>query len=134
MRDRLRDLGTAAPPIELVVVTFTDAVERLAAHRRHLGLDGPLVGDPDRRLYRAVGAGQGRRRDVWSRGTLAAYARLIRRGRRLQRSDGDTRQLGADIVIDPTGVVRRVWLPSGPDRRPAADEIVAAAIAATRRR
>lgn len=125
MRDRLRALDDTTP-VDLVVVTFTDQPERLAAYRDHLGIDGPIVADPERRLYRAVGAGRGRLRDVWSPGTLATYARLIRRGRRLQRPTEDTRQLGADIVVDTTGTVRRLWLPSGPDQRPSADEIVAA--------
>lgn len=129
MRDRLRTLDAAAGPVDLVVVTFSDRLDRLAAYRDHLGLDGPVVADPDRRLYRAVGAGRGRLRDVWSPGTLTAYAKLLGRGWWLRRPREDTRQLGADIVVDPSGVVRRVWLPSGPDRRPTADEIVAAIVA-----
>jgi hypothetical protein len=112
-------------PIDLVVVTFSDEGERIAAYRRHLALDTPVVADPERRLYQAIGAGRGGLRQVWSPGTIAAYARLIRRGRRLRRPAEDTRQLGADVVVDRTGTVRRVWLPSGPDRRPSPDEIAA---------
>jgi hypothetical protein len=72
----------------MVVVAFTNHLEQLAAYRDHLGLDRPPVADPDRRLYQAVGAGRGRLRDVWSPGTLANYAGLVRRGRRRRTSNG----------------------------------------------
>ena len=123
MRDHQAQLGDAL----LVVITFADAPERLAAYRRHLGLDVtdvPLLADTERALYRMLGAGRGSLRDVWSPGTLAAYARLIRQGRRLRRPEEDTRQLGADAVVDRSGRLHRVWLPSGPDQRPPVAEIV----------
>ena len=122
MRDRQADLGDAL----LVVVTFADDPARLAAYREHLGLDVPVVADVDRSLYRMLGAGRGSLRRVWSVGTLALYGRLLARGRRLRTPSEDTRQLGADVVVDRDGVVRTIWLPDGPDRRPSADEIVAA--------
>jgi peroxiredoxin len=124
VRDRLHDLDTDDATVDLVVVTFTDQVERLAAHRRHLGLTTPVVADPDRLLYRSIGADRGRLRDVWSPGTISSYATLIRRGRRLRRPTEDTRQLGADLVVDRSGTIRAVWLPSGPDHRPTPDQIV----------
>ena len=52
------------------------------------------------------------------------YARLVWRGRRLRRPEEDTRQLGADAVVDRSGRLRRVWLPCGPNQRPPASEIV----------
>ena len=123
MRDHQAQLGDAL----VVVITFADAPARLAAYRRHLGLDVggvPLLADTERALYRLLGARRGSLRDVWSPGTLAMYVRLIRRGRRLRRPEEDTRQLGADAVVDRSGRLHRVWLPSGPDRRPPVSEIV----------
>lgn len=114
------------PGVLPVVVTFTDDVERLAAYREHLGIDFPILSDPDRTLYRTVGAGKGSLRRVWSPGTIALYARLLRRGRRLRPPKDDTRQLGADLLVDADGRLRRVWLPAGPDLRPSVDELVAA--------
>ncbi|MGD9701209.1 MAG: AhpC/TSA family protein [Acidimicrobiia bacterium] len=123
MRDHQAELGDAL----LVVVTFADAPARLAAYRRHLGLeaaDVPLLADTERSVYRLLGAGRGSLRQVWSPGTLAMYVRLVRRGRRLRRPEEDTRQLGADAVVDRSGRLHRVWLPSGPDQRPPVSEIV----------
>lgn len=126
MRDHLdRNRDELGDPL-LVVVTFHDDPDRLAAYRRHLDLDVPVVADVDRTLYRMLGARRGSFRRVWSAGTIAMYARLIWRGRRLRVPVEDTRQLGADVVAGPDGRIRRVWLPTGPDRRPSLDELDAA--------
>lgn len=123
MRDRRGEFGQAL----IAVITFSDAPERLAAYRDHLGLDRTdiaLLADPERTVYRLLGAGRGSLRRVWSPGTLAMYARLLRRGRRLERTTEDTRQLGADAVVDRAGRLHRIWLPPGPDRRPTVDELL----------
>lgn len=114
------------PRVLPVVVTFTDDVGRLDAYREHLGIEFPILADPDRSLYRAVGAGRGSLRRVWSLGTIAMYAKLLRRGRRLRAPSEDTRQLGADLLVDADGRLRRIWLPEGPDLRPGIEELVAA--------
>lgn len=123
----VRDHHDRFADAHVAVVTFAGGVMPAAAYRRHLGLDEidvPVLVDPDRAMYRALGASRGSLRRVWSPGTLAMYARLLRAGRRLQRSDEDTRQLGADVVIDRRGRVHRLWLPDGPDRRPPVSELV----------
>ena len=118
MRDHLDRLGEVQP----VVVSFNDDVGRLAAYRDFLEVDFPFVSDPERQLYQALGAERGRLRDVWSLGTLRMYARLLVRGMRLRVPIEDTRQLGADAVVDRAGRVVHVWLPDGPDHRPTIDE------------
>jgi peroxiredoxin len=120
VRDHLDQLGDALP----VVITFADDPARLAAYRTYLDIEFPVLADVDRTLYRLLGAGRGSLRRVWSPGTIAMYARLIRRGRRLRPPTEDTRQLGADAVIDRDGRLHRLWLPPTPDARPAVDEIV----------
>ncbi len=119
MRDRLADFGDAA----VVVVTFT-AQERLAAYREHLKLPFDVVTDPDRRLYRLLGAERGSSRRVWSPGTLRMYAQLLRRGRRLRRPTEDIRQLGADAVVDASGTLVYLSLPVSPDARPPVQELI----------
>jgi hypothetical protein len=119
--DHLDQLGDALP----VVITFADDPARLAAYRSHLGVTFPVLADTDRVLYHLLGAGRGSIRDVWSPGTIRMYLRLIRRGRRLRLPTDDTRQLGADAVLDRAGRVHRVWLPPSPDSRPALAEVVA---------
>jgi hypothetical protein len=120
VRDHLGDLGDAL----VVVVTFTDDVTRLDAYREHLGVPFPLLADADRRLYGLLGVGRGSVRQVWSPGTLRMYAGLVRRGRRLRRPTEDTRQLGADAVIDRDGRLHRLWRPSSPDDRPSIHALV----------
>ena len=130
VRDHLDEFGDALP----VVITFTDDPMRLAAYRAHLDVHFPVVADVDRALYRVFGAGRGSLRRVWSPGTLVMYARLLRRGRQLHRPMEDTRQLGADAVIDRDegagarpggdGRLHRLWLPPGPDARPHIEEII----------
>lgn len=122
VRDHRSQLGDALP----VIITFADDPERLAAYRAHLGLDVPVLADVDRVLYRMFGAARGSLRRVWSPGTLAMYAQLLRRGRRLSAPTEDTRQLGADAVLDQDGRLRRLWLPDSPNARIHIDEIIAA--------
>lgn len=121
--EHLDRLGDVLP----VVITFTADPARQAAYGPHLGIDFPVLADHDRELYRLLGAGRGSIARVWSPGTIAMYARLLRRGRRLRVPTDDTRQLGADALIDADGRLRKLWLPDGPDARPAVDEIVTAA-------
>lgn len=126
MRDHIEQHRDGLGDPLLVVVTFNDDLDRLAAYRTHLGLDVPVVADVDRSLYRMLGAGRGSFREVWSVGTIAMYARLIWRGRRLRAPTDDTHQLGADVIVDRHGRIRRVWLPASPDRRPSIDVLDAA--------
>jgi hypothetical protein len=120
VRDHLDQLGDALP----VVITFTDDPQRLSAYRAHLEIEFPVLGDVDRVLYDLLGAGRGSIRKVWSPGTLAMYARLLRQGRRLHALTEDTRQLGADAVVGSDGRLSRVWLPPSPDARPAIETVI----------
>ncbi len=131
MSEHLDRFGDAA----IAVVTFTPAdqvPERLAEHRRHLGVPFPVLADPSLDAYRRFGFGRGRRRQVWNPGTLVLYARLLRRGRRLARSDQDLRRLGGDVVLDATGREVAVFRPPSPDARPSVDELIEAVSRARR--
>ena len=85
-----------------------------------------LLSDPDRRLYRLLGAQEARFRDLWSLGTLRLHVRLVGAGRRLRRPTEDIAQLGADAVIGRDGRLRYLARPTSPDVRPAIDELIAA--------
>jgi peroxiredoxin len=122
VRDHRHQLDATLP----VVITFADDPARLAAYKSYLKIDFPVLADVDRVLYRTFGAGRGSLRRVWSPGTMVMYARLLRRGRRLSSPTEDTRQLGADAVIDRDGRLHRLWLPDSPDARPHIDEIIGA--------
>lgn len=122
VRDHLDQFGNAT----IAVVTFTDPA-RLAGYRKQLDLPFPVLTDPDRALYRMVGAERGSNRQVWSIGTLRTYGRLLRQGRRLQRPTEDIHQLGADLVADSDGRITYLALPPTPDERPAIQELIDAA-------
>ncbi len=121
MSERLDEFGAA----DVAVVTFTDPTH-LGAYVEHLGVSFPVVSDVDRELYSAFGIERGTRRQVWSLGTLRMYWRLLRSGRRLQRSHEDVRQLGADVIVASDGTIAKVFTPATPDTRPTVDELLAA--------
>ncbi len=121
VRDHLDQFGDA----QIAVVTFAPP-ERLAAYRDHLKLPFDVVADPQRALYRLLGAERGSNRQVWSLGTIQMYVRLIRAGRRVRRPDDDIHQLGADAVIGRDGTLRYLSLPATPADRPPISELLAA--------
>ncbi len=129
VRDHFAGARTEAPtgPGEIlpVVITFADDPSRLAAYRDHLELHIPVLTDVDRVLYDLLGAGRTSLAKVWNPGTLAMYGRLLIRGRRLRLPRDDTRQLGADALVDADGLLRHVWLPATPDARPSIAELTA---------
>ena len=119
--------GEREASISPVVITFADDPARLAAYRRHLGVDIPVLADADRALYELLGATRATYARIWNPRTLAMYGRLLTGGRRLQWPRDDTRQLGADALVDAAGRLRRIWLPASPDARPTVAELAAAA-------
>lgn len=63
---------------------------------------------------------------MYSPGTLAIYARAMRRGYRGETPVEDTRQMGGDALVSDGVAVAR-WSPSRPDDRVDADELARAA-------
>lgn len=127
MRDHLDHLGDTA----IAVITFSPSTE-LPAHRQHLALPFPLLADPSRVIYHRFQLDRGALHRIWGPGTLRLYAQLLRRGRRLRRPTGDTRQLGGDFVIAPNGRLAAAFRPNAPDQRPPIDSLLAAVSDATR--
>lgn len=125
MRDHFAGSATGTMAVLPVVITFAADPSRLAAYGAHLELDIPVLTDVDRVLYDMLGAGRTSLAKVWNPGTLAMYGRLVVRGRRLRLPRDDTRQLGADALLDADGRLRRVWLPASPDARPSIAELAA---------
>ncbi len=121
MRDHLDELGDTA----VAAITFAE-VSRLPAHREHLGLPFPLLADSERTVYRRFGLDRAPLWRIYNPGTLRLYGHLLARGRRLRRPEGDTRQLGGDFVIDPTGRLATAFRPRSPDDRPPIDDLSAA--------
>jgi AhpC/TSA antioxidant enzyme len=118
-------------PGRVACVTFTGPAA-LGRFERGLGLEGlGYFCDPDRSAYQALGFGRASVARVWLHPRVwARYLRLLRAGWRAARLDQDTLQLGGDVVLGPDGRVAWIYRSSGPEDRPGADAVIAAARAA----
>jgi len=110
-------------PGRVACITFA-ASPSLKAFDRDMQLRYPVYGDPGRNVYEAFGFGRGSVARVWMHPRVwVSYARLLIQGRRPSWSGQDTLQLGGNAVLDAAGRVRWVYRSSGPDDRPAPEEI-----------
>jgi hypothetical protein len=116
--NELDELGMA-----VVVVTFQSGYfER--AYVQETGLQWPLLVDESRELYRAYGMERGRFWDIFGPKSLALYVKLVLHGRRPRAAVGDPRQLGGDVLVDPSGIVQLHHVGAGPADRPSVDAIL----------
>ncbi len=109
--------------MNVIVVTF-ELGPLVQAYVRETGLRWPLLVDESRALYSAYGMDRGQWWDIWGPASWWAYAKLLIQGRRLHRSDGDVNQLGGDVLIDPTGIVRLHHVGSGLADRPSVSSLL----------
>jgi hypothetical protein len=110
--------------VRVVVIAFAPA-DSLARYQRRQGLDGLLVlSDPERRAYQALEFGRGSIARVWLHPRLwLRYAQLLLQGRRPERAQDDTLQLGGDVLVDADGRIRWIYASKGPEDRPAISQI-----------
>jgi peroxiredoxin len=83
-----------------------------------------LLLDPERKVYEAYGLERSAFRS-WNLRTLWRYVQLLASGRRWRGIQGDSTQLGADLIVDPNGVVRLAYYSHDPTDRPAVDGLLA---------
>ena len=121
MRERSSDLLSSN--IKVVVISF-EAGFLARQYLAETGLEWPLLVDEKRELYRAYGMLDAGFWDIWGPATWLVYFREILRGRLPQKSSGDIRQRGGDVLIDPAGIVRLQHVGSGPADRPEVDAIL----------
>jgi alkyl-hydroperoxide reductase/thiol specific antioxidant family protein len=119
-QETLRDLG-----IQVAIVTFETAPFG-RSYVAEMKFSWPVLIDRDRTLYRRYGMDRGRLRDIWGARTWIAYFKEFGRGRLPKYSGADARQLGGDVLIDPTGMVRFHHVGSGPGDRPSVAAILEA--------
>jgi hypothetical protein len=118
-RERLEALGATA-----LAVGFSPP-EPLAVLAEHLEWPWPFLSDPERVLYRRLGLGRARLRDVYTPATMRRYRRAAQRGEVLHRPVEDSRQLGGDAVVSGGRVVQ-LFRPASPDDRPPVDALLEA--------
>ncbi len=109
--------------IQVAVVTF-EAGPLALAYVRQVQLNWPLLVDESRSLYTAYGMARGRWQDILGPASWWIYTKLLLRGRRLRSASGDVKQLGGDVLIDPSGIVRLHHVGSGPADRPSVDSLL----------
>lgn len=121
---RQHDAELEALDIQVAVVTFQNDLFA-KAYVRDAGCSWPILIDESRALYKAYGMERAGWWDLLGPASWWAYIRLLLRGRRLFRPAGDVSQLGGDVLIDPTGIVRLHHNSSGPADRPAVASLLA---------
>jgi len=119
--ERRQELGR-----HLAVVTFAQP-PMLQLFERELGLPFAYYGDPDRDAYRALGFGRASKARVWLDPRVwARYGALLARGRRPKAPQGDTEQLGGDVLLDAAGRIEWIYRSAGPEDRPSVAQILSA--------
>lgn len=109
--------------VRTLAITFGQA-DQASSVARSAGFHVPLLVDSSRSLYHAYGMFRGRWQDILGPAAWWAYGRALARGHRPRSATDDIRQLGGDVLIDPTGIVRLVHVGRGPADRPSVDELV----------
>ncbi len=94
----------------------------------------PAAGDPppvdyfldlEKSLYHHYGMFSAGFWDLWGPRSWLAYLKLLAKGHKLIKTDGDVEQRGGEVVIDPAGVIRLHHIGSGPGDRPDIDSVLA---------
>lgn len=123
VRARLDRFGDA-----LVVVVMFAPARILRGYRSRFAAPLPVITSEDRSAYRAYGLGRGPWWRVYGWATLRRYWALLRAGRRFERPrpHDDTLQLGGDFVVAPDGTLAYAFRSTGPDDRPAVEDLIEA--------
>ena len=107
----------------VIAVSF-ESRDRLFQLSRQMQLPFPLLSDPERDVYRAYGLQSGKLSRMFGPATVAAYVKLLAKGRWYHFSRSDLRQLGGDFVIDATGIVRYEYRSTATHDRPPVDRLL----------
>ncbi len=106
----------------IVVISFG------LARQAHAWLDETsapftLLLDPERTAYRAYGLEHSLARS-WGPRVWWRYAQLLLAGRQWRGIQGDSGQLGGDIVVDPAGLIRLAYRSHDPADRPPVSQLL----------
>jgi len=108
--------------MQVAVVTFDDDF-MARGYVEQTDLQWPMLLDREVAMYRAYSMD---RADLWSiygPASIWNYLKLISRGRKIEKPGTDLRQLGGDVLIDPTGIVRYHFVSTSPHDRPSPEDI-----------
>ncbi len=120
---RQRESEFADKHVQVYVVTFDDNF-LARAYVEQTSLKWPLLIDRELKLYRAFSMDRGTWWAIINPISIWKYLLLMFRGRKLQKSGADYRQMGGNVLIDPTGKIRFHYVSTTPHDRPTVDEIL----------
>ncbi len=103
--------------VDVKVVTF-DADYMALDYIQRTSLKWPLLLDSDQELYRAYGMERGGWWAIYNPIVIWGYLKLIFQGRLPGKPGRDWRQLGGDVIVDPTGIIRLHHISANPHDRP----------------
>lgn len=84
-----------------------------------------LLLDPQRKAYRTYGLEYSLLR-AWGLNVWRRYAQLLFQGRKWRGIQGDSGQLGGDIIVDSNGRIRFAYRSHDPTNRPDIQSLLAA--------
>jgi len=88
-------------------------------------VDFPILLDPERESYAAYGFHRSYLRS-WGPKTFFTYAKLLISGRKWRGIQGDSAQLGGDVIIDGDSIIRFIHRSVDPSDRPSAETLLRA--------
>jgi peroxiredoxin len=107
----------------VAVVTF-ETVATVRAYVEDTGTRWPILVDPTREIYRRYGIHRGRIWNVWGLPSWRSYFKEFAKGAFPKPLRADSLQLGADLLIDPSGIIRFRHVGRGPGDRPEVEELL----------
>jgi hypothetical protein len=110
--------------LNVAAVTF-ETPRQAQEYVAQTALPWPLLIDLDRRLYQAYGMQRGAAWRILGPRSWLGYMKILLRGRRPHMPTDDIYQLGGDILIDPTGIIRLHYVSQTPVDRPNVNQILA---------
>lgn len=114
----LNELG-----VRVLTVTF-ESTESARIYAKENASPWPVLVDEGRSLYRGYGYERSKLRHLLGWSTMRTYFQEALAGRWPRWPVADTVQQGGDILIDPTGIVRFMYVGDGPGDRPDVERII----------
>ncbi len=86
-------------------------------------VDFPILLDPDRVTYGDYGFYRSILRS-WGPKTFVTYVKLLISGRKWRGIQGDSAQLGGDVIIDANSIIRYIHRSMDPSDRPSVETLL----------
>ncbi len=107
----------------VVMISFGPA-SKAPAWLEETGSPYPLLVDARRETYAAFGMRRSLR-GSWNLATIKRYRELMKAGQKWSDIQGDSLQLGGDVIIDAAGIVRLLAPSKTPVDRPSVETLLA---------